>query len=180
MNLKPLANEGLFFIETNIFPYFENNIKKRVWSCMIFNLFCLLLPWGIFLIHLKNRPFLTLEHLLIIGSFSALIASLINEVGYSLKFWSIKPFEYRVLSMLPYDLGIYTILGVYLVYFIKIFRSPSFLIVSITLITTLFELVLYKFEWIIYSNGWNIFFTFLSYLLAYSLVFFFAKLTRFL
>lgn len=69
---------------------------------------------------------------------------------------------------MPYDLGIYPILSVYLIHYInKTKLNPYLLIMIVTIFTTFLEWLGILNGKVLYSNGWNLGFTFISYLLPY-------------
>ncbi|MDA7027557.1 hypothetical protein PJ311_13280 [Bacillus sp. CLL-7-23] len=139
---------------------------------MIFNIFFgFLVPWSIFLYH-KKKP------ALIVLLLSALISFLINDIGFSLKLWTVKPFEYAVVSMIPYNLGLFTVVGIYMIQFIALHQKPLFYIIFTSLLLTVFEFGLCMIGQLNYGNGWNIMFTFFSYLLSTTLLYLLARLTN--
>ncbi len=141
---------------------------------MIFNiLFGFFIPWMIFLFHIrKNKCFITSPTVVLL---SALIAFLFNDIGFSLKLWYVNPVKYAILPMIPYNFGFFTVLGIYLIQTIIIFRRPYIFIGIASLVATLAETVLYMLNRINYDNYWNLFFTFLSYVLANFLLYWLLK-----
>ncbi|WP_251529870.1 CBO0543 family protein [Metabacillus litoralis] len=133
---------------------------------MIFNILIgLVLPWTVAIFHLykKERTIIPL-----IGSFFSVIAFIVNEFGFYCGFWRIAPFfDQKTLSALPFNLGMYPILASYLIYFIKKTKKPYLMTFFISIFTTFLELTLVLSEKVIYSNGWNIIWTFFSYLIPY-------------
>ncbi|WP_426629884.1 CBO0543 family protein [Priestia megaterium] len=100
------------------------------------------------------------------------IAFILNDLG-SNYFWQFKPtFRDLSLSALPLNIGFYPVLSAFLIYFkVKKQINTIFLLLCFTLFTTGFEgmgLVLGKVE---YFNGWNIIGTFISYLIAYFIIY---------
>ncbi|ULL16232.1 hypothetical protein DVH26_18340 [Paenibacillus sp. H1-7] len=140
---------------------------------MLFNITLgFIIPWlfGIYL-YKKDRKIL-----LLIYPISVVISMFINDVGFHLKFWDFTPHipDDETISALPLDLGLYPILGSYMIYWI---RNSSLHWLLISLITMAFTTCLEYFGVVIgkvtYGNGWNILFTSGSYLLAYLLVYFY-------
>ncbi len=75
---------------------------------------------------------------------------------------------------MPYDLGIYPILSVYLIHYInKAKFNPYLLIMIVTIFTTFLEWLGILSGKVLYSNGWNIGLTFFSYLVPYLLNYWF-------
>ncbi|MCY7565898.1 hypothetical protein ABEX69_16815 [Bacillus safensis] len=141
---------------------------------MIFNiLFGFFIPWMIFLFHIRKSKFLITSSTVIL--LSGLIAFLFNDIGYSLKLWCVNPVKYAVLPMTPYNFGFFTVLGIYLIQTIITFRRPYLLIGIASLVATLAETVLYILNRIHYDNYWNLFFTFLSYVLANFILYWLSK-----
>ncbi|WP_251862320.1 CBO0543 family protein [Clostridium sp. Marseille-Q2269] len=103
-----------------------------------------------------------------IAPFQSVIAFTVNSWGIFYKFWSIAPHQYEKFSTMPYDLGIYPILSVYLIYYIKKTKiNPYILVIIAAVFTTFLEWLGILNGKILYSNGWNIGFAFISYLLPY-------------
>lgn len=138
---------------------------------MIFNI-CVgfIIPWisGI-VFYFKDR-----KVLFIIAPFSSTIAFTLNSLGFFYRFWSIYPHTYGKFSTIPFDLGVYPILNVYLIHYInKTKTNPYLLIIIATIFTTLLEWGGVLTGKLIYSNGWNLSFTFISYLIPYLLNYWF-------
>lgn len=126
------------------------------------------IPWvfGIIL-YLKEKHIV-----LLITPFSSAVSCSINCLGFNLGLWHFSPTKYFSLSALPLNLGLFAILGVFLVYLIKNIKlNPLLIISAAALITTLLEYIGVVFNRVFYANGWNIIWTFFSYLIAYILVF---------
>lgn len=126
-------------------------------------------PWSICIIHLYKK-----EKLLIflIAPFFSVVTYTINTFGFYFGFWEVIPFPVQKnLATLPFDLGIYPILAIYLIFFIIKFKKPSFVVFLMTSFTTLLELIFVYYGRVIYGNGWNIYFTFFSYLFPYLFVY---------
>ncbi len=128
-------------------------------------LFGLLIPWiaGIFLLRRDAKIFL------LIAPFAAVVAFTFDVVGFHLKFWRIHPMDdIESFAALPMYFGIYPILTGFLFYFIKRSnRNPTLWILLFTLLTTIIEYTGVVIGLVHYYNGWTIFWTFVSYLLAY-------------
>lgn len=143
---------------------------------MLFNIIVgFLIPWvfGIYL-YRKSRIIVFL-----IFPITVTISGLINDTGYHLEFWDFTPLieNDETLSALPLDLGLYPVMAGYMIYWIRKSNRHTFLKIGcFCLATTALEylaLILGKVE---YGNHWNIGWTFVSYMLAYSLVYLYYRL----
>ncbi|MGH4051257.1 MAG: CBO0543 family protein [Clostridium sp.] len=129
-----------------------------------------IIPWvfGIIL-YFKDKKIV-----LIIAPFASMLAYTVDEC-FHLEFWSLAPFnindDYTSLSV---QLGLFSILGCYMIYYItKNMINAYFIIMFFTVITTILEYLGVLFNVVSYRNGWNIGWTFLSYLIPYLLVYWF-------
>ncbi|WP_028400080.1 CBO0543 family protein [Ectobacillus panaciterrae] len=126
------------------------------------------LPAGIYL-YRKDKKIL-----LCTFPFTSMIAFLINELGFYFGFWNVLPIidGHKSFSALPLDMGLYPVLGTLMVYSIKLKnKNPFIVILLVALFTTLLEYLLVQVGRVTYGNGWNIFFTFFSYLIPYAVVY---------
>lgn len=132
---------------------------------MLFNIIiAFIIPWisGI-IFYFKDR-----KVLFTIAPFQSVIAYTVNSIGFFYNLWSVYPHEYGKFTTIPYDLGIYPILSVYLIHYINKEKfNPYLLIMTATIFTTFLELLGILSGKVLYSNGWNLGFTFISYLLPY-------------
>lgn len=134
---------------------------------MLFNwLIGFVIPW-IFGIYLLRKDFI---HIVRIGPAAGLIAFLFSDIGYYMEWFQISPFRSGSLSFVPYNLGIYIILPSYMVYLInRAKKLPAFLaICAFSIVKTILEAVLVYTGKVIYLHGWNLIWTFVSYVLACS------------
>jgi hypothetical protein len=126
-----------------------------------------IIPWivGIYL-YKKNR-----RMVLIIFPFASVLAFLANLFGFYFEFWKMTPvLKEATLTVLPLCVGIYPVLGGYLIHMIQQKKaSPIFLILIFSLFTTFLELLFVIQGRVIYDNGWNIYWTFISYLIPYGI-----------
>ncbi|BAH07573.1 CBO0543 family protein [Clostridium kluyveri] len=130
----------------------------------------LIIPWitGIFL-YFKEK-----ELLLITFPFASSIALVINAWGFNRDYWNLYPFECQHISDLPFDIGLYPIMGVYMLYFIRHTKLKSYFIISSTILFTTFLEFLGVFTGrVFYSKGWNILYTFFSYVFSYIVLYYF-------
>lgn len=105
------------------------------------------------------------------------ISSCINNVGFNY-FWNILPnTRNQSYAALPMDLGIYPIAGCLMMYAILVKgANPWLAILVASLSLTLIEWVAKMMGHVIYFNGWNIFWTFLSYLLPFVIAYGYSKI----
>ncbi|MDP4146614.1 MAG: CBO0543 family protein [Bacillota bacterium] len=110
--------------------------------------------------------------LLVISPFTAILAYTLNEFCFHLNFWRLIPIDMNDdLTAVSTNLGLYPILGCYLIYCISKSSLNSYLIViAFTIITTISEYIAVLFKLVKYGNGWNVGWTFVSYLIPYLLV----------
>ena len=102
---------------------------------------------------------------------SALLAFIINEFGFYFEFWNLTPIlSVKTMSALPLNLGIFPILGCYLVYLINQNHWNSLLLIILfSGFTTGLEFTGVITGKVIYMNHWNIGWTYVSYFIPYTL-----------
>ncbi|WP_396020855.1 CBO0543 family protein [Bacillus sp. SD075] len=127
-----------------------------------------ILPWilGIYLFNNHRRLFI------IFYPFGSTISFLINKIGFSY-FWKMD----NHLNSISYDMGLYPIaccLFIYIIHFKKMSTLITFLI--FTLGTNFLEHLIVLLGKLDYRNGWNIYWSAASYLLAYLIVYVYYKL----
>ncbi|MEQ6353201.1 hypothetical protein ABNX05_01065 [Lysinibacillus sp. M3] len=137
---------------------------------MFFNIiWAFIIPWTIGILHLNKRDKLVIP---LIGSFCSVLSFVINEIGFHFDFFEVMPLiDEKNTSALPFIIGLYPILGSYLIFFIRKFQHPFLIIFLMTLLTTFLELTFVYFGIVKYYNGWNGYYTFVSYLLPYILAY---------
>ena len=137
---------------------------------MILNtLIVFIIPWFIALIHLYRKDRLILP---LVAPFGSAIAFVINDFGHLFGFWKLTfVSHWEIIAALPFDIGLYPILSCYMIYFIRKKGHPYIMILIMTAFTTLSETVFVIFGRVVYGNGWNNFWTFISYLIPYILVY---------
>lgn len=136
---------------------------------MIFTLLniivCFIIPWifGIVLYFLDKKT------LLIIAPFFGLIAYTVNEFGFHLNYWRLLPLNINDdITSLTANVGLYPIIASYLIYFIRKKEEKAYLIILLfTFLTTVLEYMGVLIHAVKYSNGWNVGWTFVSYLIPY-------------
>lgn len=143
---------------------------------MIFNyILYLIIPWifGIILYRKDSRTFLT------IFPFGSIISLIINIWGIYMGYWSIYPYSSSYFSSILLSLGLFPILGTYLVYLAKNKRVNALLLLAaFSIISTIMKGIMVTFGRSMYSNGWNIYLTFVIFLAAYLLGYMYYILLR--
>ncbi|MNB76956.1 hypothetical protein D3C75_236300 [compost metagenome] len=121
-----------------------------------------ILPWCICIYFLKKKPLLFVIYIPIVTS----IAMLMNIIGFHYDFWKIEPYD---IAALPFDFGIYPVLGCFMINSINSKKHTIFIILFFySLSTTLMEYGAFCIGIVEYGNGWNIGWTFVSYIVAYT------------
>ncbi|MFK2825958.1 hypothetical protein QYG89_09815 [Bacillus sp. B190/17] len=134
-----------------------------------------ILPWilGVYLFKNQTKLFLLFYP---IGTASSFF---INDIGFNY-FWKLDhTFEELSLSAIPYNLGVYPILVclfVCSIYYKKMPIIAAFLVFILG--TTFAEFIVLLLEKVKYRNGWNIFWTGVSYLLHYLIVYIYYRSIR--
>lgn len=145
---------------------------------MLINIiFGFFVPW-IAGIYLGVKTPKTLLLIFPIGAVSSLV---INSIGFQLKFWDFTPLipNDESVSALPLDIGLYPLLACFMIWLINSRPILTVLILFLFILgTTLLEFMALIFGKVTYGNGWNIGYTFLSYLLAFGIVFIYFKLLK--
>lgn len=128
-----------------------------------------LLPWifGLVLYFKDKKVILTM------APFSSIVAYTVNEFCFNLNLWRLVPLNIDDdITAISVNLGLYPILGCYLIYFISRKTINSYIIILIfTAATTILEYLGVLFNLVLYGNGWNVGWTFLSYLIPYLLIY---------
>lgn len=126
------------------------------------------IPWIFgYMLYTKNKN--TLLH---IAPFASAISYTVNVWGFKSHFWRLVPIYLEDLTSLPFNIGLFAVVPSYLVYFIlKQKVNPYLLIVIFSISMTLAEGIGVLFGWVMYFNGWNIGWTFVSYLIPYFIVY---------
>lgn len=125
-----------------------------------------IIPWCIASYFLRQDS----SVILLIAPIASVIAFVFDEVGYHMKWWSITPAGSGILSFLPYNLGIFPVVSCLLIYTVRRSSLNSLLLLLLfTFCKTMFEFCLVLSGKVSYAHGWNLGWTFVSYLLACSL-----------
>lgn len=133
-------------------------------------LIALIIPWILMIIlYFRDK-----KVVLIIAPFQSMLAYTINAMGFYYGFWDLYPFNNKEIVHVPFDIGIYPMLSAYMVYHIKSTKlkekiNPFTVIVIFTLLTTCIEGAGVFMGRVVYGKGWNIGWTFMSYLIPYIL-----------
>lgn len=135
------------------------------------------IPWifGVIL-YFKDK-----KTLLVVGPFFGLISYTINEFGYHLNFWRLVPVDiHDDYTSLSTNIGLYVVLGSYFVHYVQKdnINPPLIYILIFTLITTIMEYLGFLTGLVTYGNGWNVGWTFVSYLIPYTISYFYYKKLR--
>lgn len=127
-----------------------------------------ILPW-LFCIYLIKKDMKTL---LTIAPFTALVSSIINDIGVYVQWWLLVPVHLESVSTFPFNIGLYPVWGSYMIHYIKHYRmNPFFMVIAVAFLLTLIESSLMLFDRLFYGNGWNLLWTLVSYLVTYALVY---------
>lgn len=129
---------------------------------MIINiLFGFIIPWifGFFL-YKKDKKLI-----LVLGPYISTFSIIINEFGFYFDLWKIKPFVEQTIASLPFDLGLIVVIKCYLLYFIRKSYNPFLVIIIFSTLITVIEFTFVISGRLIFDNGWNIVWTFFSYLI---------------
>jgi hypothetical protein len=137
---------------------------------MLFNvLFGFVIPsiFG-FLFYRRNK-----RTVMSIYPIASIVAIIIGFLGQRFNFWRFNPvFRIKILSTLPFHLGVYPVLSSYLFHLIQKYKKGTFiLIIAFSLITTILEYITLIIGKVKYYNKWNIYWTYVSYLFAYVIVY---------
>lgn len=132
-----------------------------------------ILPWILGAYLFKNQTKL----FIIFYPVGVATSILINEIGFNY-FWKMDiVFQESSLTSIPYDVGLYPILGCLFICVIHYKKMPILITFLVfTLVTIFGEYILVFLEKLVYRNGWNIIWTGVSYLLAYSIFYVYYKI----
>lgn len=123
-----------------------------------------IIPWFFGIILYKKDK----KTLLVIAPFMSVWGFILNTALFYLNFNRIVPLINDDITTMTLNLGLYPILGCYLIYYIQIKKtSPYIIILIFTFMTTAAEYLGLMFGLVTYDNGWNIGWTFLSYIPPY-------------
>ncbi|SCZ06020.1 hypothetical protein [Alkaliphilus peptidifermentans] len=127
-----------------------------------------IVPWIISIKYIMKN----LNIFIVIAPIGTVFAYTINTWAYHSHYWKVSPERFNYYSTLPYDLGLYPVYACLMIVFIKNKKAnPYFIVLIASIIITFLEYIALMMDIVIYTNGWNIFFTFISYLLPLLLVY---------
>jgi len=167
------------YVLYSLIKFYNNKDEKRKdkWIevfTMIFNIAVgFILPWIVVAYLLRKQK----KFIILFYPISALISFFINDIGF-VYFWELHQFNATALPALPYNLGLFPLLGCLFIFVIHIKRlSLPITLLLFVFFTTIAEFFMVFIGKIIYKNGWNIAWTFLSYLFAYGIVYLYYKIS---
>jgi hypothetical protein len=140
-----------------------------------FIIFGFIIPWILGLWLYRKQPKL----ILIMAPVGVTIAFMINEPGFNY-FWEIVPkYNNASLASLPVNFGLYPVSASFMIYFVdKKSLNAYFGVLLFTSLTTGLEWIAVLQKKIIYLHGWNMWWTFGIYLLAYSIVYAYYRILK--
>lgn len=106
---------------------------------------------------------------ILIAPNACIVAYVINVIGFGGKWWYLKPLlGSQSLTTLPVNLVFYPALGTFFIYLTEHSVINRFLLLIIfVVLTSSFEKILIMVEWLSYCNSWNVYFTYITYLISY-------------
>ncbi|MBB6635835.1 CBO0543 family protein [Cohnella thailandensis] len=130
------------------------------------------LPWlvGVFFIKKASKT------MLLVFAVTAFLALLFNDIGAYAKWWEMTPHEMESITTIPYSLGVYPIILTLMYRYVLPRIHPVWFVLLTALVLTLFESALVLSRRIEYHDGWNVGWTYVSYVLSVSIVFIYARL----
>lgn len=130
-----------------------------------------LIPWifGAYL-YRKDKRFL-----LLIGPLASVFTFILIDLGELFRVWNLYPFEMdNSIAAIPFCLGIYPINASYMIYLIHAKKIPQYgAILIFSIVTTIEEGLGLIVGRVIYDKGWNISWTFISYLIPYLICYYY-------
>ncbi|KPV45668.1 CBO0543 family protein [Alicyclobacillus ferrooxydans] len=133
------------------------------------------LPWILGAFLYRNHPLTVLT----VAPFASVVSFLINAVGFGLEWWNLAPYtRIETFSALPLNMGLYPVLGCWCIVLIRRFGRSLSMVLVFSISTTLLEGFAVFIGHASYGNGWNLAWTFISYLVAYVVVYKFYTLIR--
>lgn len=131
-------------------------------------IFGFIIPWIFgYILYIKDR-----RMLLYITPFASAVSHTVNFWGFKSNFWRLVPLNLEDLASLPFNIGLFAVFPSYLIYYIsKKKTNPYLLIVTFSILMTILEQIAVLFGWVMYFNGWNISWTFISYFIPYLIVY---------
>lgn len=100
----------------------------------------------------------------------AMIAFVFDTLGMAFNFWRVVPIlDVKLVATLPAHLGLYPIALSYMIYLILLINKTKIVISVFSVSITIVEYFFVLGGRVFYYNGWNIGWTFASYVFAFSL-----------
>jgi hypothetical protein len=128
-----------------------------------------LVPWLTVGVYLWKKDKKTLFLIYPVG---ATVALTFNTLGMYFNLWRVKPILHvELVSTIPIDLGYYPLSACFLIYLIRIKYNAIIVLFVFTILTTFLEWTSLVFGKAIFMNGWNIGWTVVSYIGAYTIVY---------
>ncbi|QGG48324.1 CBO0543 family protein [Heliorestis convoluta] len=141
---------------------------------MIINIvLAFILPWIFGLLLYRKDKFIVL----LTAPIASAVAFLFNELGFSLGYWLLYPiYDHVSISALPFNLGLYPVVASYFGYLL-IRRSMNhlWLILLFPTALTAGEAIAHYLSLVMYFNGWNIGWTFVSYFAWIVIIYYYSK-----
>ncbi|MGO4886314.1 hypothetical protein ACJ2A9_01025 [Anaerobacillus sp. MEB173] len=149
------------------------NFIRTIWFTLLTGF---VIPWLSTIPLFKRKK----EIIIVMAPIAALLAIFVDAFGSYLKLWGHTPkFKLPNISMLPQDFGIFPVLSAWMIYFIDIKgKSSRFVIFLFSLLTIGLESIGLALKTFTYKNGWNMIFAYISYAVAYLLMFMYYTLLR--
>lgn len=123
------------------------------------------LPWiiGIFHLHRRDKRIIPL-----IGPLASTIAFFINELWFYFHFGEVYPFSHpKTINFFPFNTGFYPIVSSYVIFFSRKSKYPYLVVFSGVVCITFTEYLFLLSGNLRYENGWNIFWTFVTYTFSF-------------
>lgn len=148
--------------------FFHHSYYKDVIEILFSLMVLFIIPWilGIYLIQRDNKL------LIMYGPIASAIAFIHNEIGLHFEWWSLHPKDMELMIALISNIGVYPVSGCFMLYFLRQNKAYLSVFIFAAILTTL----VYTFSLlnkVQFHHGWNIGWTFLSYLTANTLLYFY-------
>ncbi|WP_229717804.1 hypothetical protein [Thalassobacillus devorans] len=132
---------------------------------ILFNFFFgLIIPWTIAILLCRRVPYLFLT----VAPFMSLVSITCNQIGMALGFWTLYPqTDLLIINSVNIDFGYNPAAGLIFTYMIYFKKWRRWMVYSgFILLLNGLEIVALLLNKVVYDNGWNIFFTFLAYVIG--------------
>lgn len=110
---------------------------------------------------------------LLIAPVGSVLAWSVNQLGNAYGFWEIRPLQLaeKSLSAMPLNLGLYPVISALMIFAHRTYIRNAIVVPLFACLLTLLEYIGVLANYVLYYRGWNIYWTFVSYLLPLTLVF---------